>query len=76
MPELVLVLIWIFLVAFGDFKRDVIFAVMSFIAAGITMNDATLSALSLPGVEAFTLPHAMMVVSLYVAFRTAITIKE
>lgn len=76
MPELVLVLIWIFLVAFGDFKRDVIFAVMSFIAAGITMNDATLSALSLPGVEAFTLPHAMMVVSLYVLLRTAITVKE
>lgn len=76
MPELVLILIWIFLVAFGDFKRDVIFAVMSFIAAGITMNDATLSALSLPGVEAFTLPHAMMVVSLYVLLRTAITLKE
>lgn len=76
MVELVLVLIWIFLVAFGDFKRDVIFAVMSFIAAGITMNDATLSALSLPGVEAFTMPHAMMVVSLYVVLRTAITVKE
>ena len=76
MVELVLVLIWIFLVAFGDFKRDVIFAVMSFIAAGITMNDATLSALSLPGVEAFTMPHAMMVVSLYVLLRTAITVKE
>ena len=76
MPELVLVLIWIFLVAFGDFKRDVIFALMSFIAAGITMNDATLSALSLPGVEAFTLPHAMLAVSLYVVLRTAITLKE
>jgi hypothetical protein len=76
MAELVLILIWIFLVAFGDFKRDVIFAVMSFIAAGITMNDATLSALSLPGVEAFTMPHAMMVVSLYVLLRTAITVKE
>jgi hypothetical protein len=76
MAELVLILIWIFLVAFGDFKRDVIFAVMSFIAAGITMNDATLSALSLPGVEAFTMPHAMMVVSRYVLLRTAITVKE
>lgn len=76
MPELVLILIWIFLVAFGDFKRDMIFALMSFIAAGITMNDATLSALALPGVEAFTMPHAMMVVSLYVLLRTAITVKE
>lgn len=76
MPELVLVLIWIFLVACGDFKRDIIFALMSLIAAGIIMNDATLSALSLPGVEGFTMPHAMMVVSLYVVLRTAITLKE
>lgn len=76
MPELVLILIWIFLVAFGDFKRDLIFALMSLIAAGITMNDAALSALSLPGVEAFTLPHAMLTVSLYVVLRTAITLRE
>ena len=76
MPELVLVLIWIFLVVFGDFKRDIIFALMSLIAAGIIMNDATLSALSLPGVETFTMPHAMMVVSLYVVLRTAITLRE
>ena len=75
MITLVILLLWALLLVLTELRRDIIYAVMSLFAAGCAMSNATITAVTLAGVESVTLATVMGITSIYMLLRT-LTVRD
>jgi uncharacterized membrane protein len=68
----VIIFAWLAFVFVAEYKKDIIYAVVSFLVAGIAMTSTFFTGLEMWGVSSFNLATAMIMLSLYIVIVMAL----
>lgn len=68
----VVIIAWLAFVFIAEYKKDIIYAIVSLLCAGIAMTSAFFTGLQMWGVSSFNLASAMVILSIYLVIVMAI----